>query len=421
MVPRRQVMTGAAAAGLALPFLAGGRAGATGPTGDGQPVIRTITAFAALRSADDHDTLGAVSAFLTDCKSRFEAAGARVQTLRLATQPLARFHRDWRSDRGLARLIALDREADRAGVSLALGPLLEEDSAEATLPGALAALYSETSRLNAAIPVTGPDGRLRPNATATAARTIVALSTIDPKGAGNFRFAAMARCEPGIPFFPAAWHDGTDRAFAIGFESPNLFLAHSERTEDPASMQRRTIAALTEIFAPLDALGQRIATKSDWRWLGIDSSPAPGLDASIGAVLEALSGVPFGEPGTLRACRYMTDMLKTLPVRLTGFSGLMLPTLEDPVLARRAAEGRFGLASLLLYSSVCGTGLDVAPLPGETTIETLSHIIGDVATLATKLDKPLVARLLPIPGRRAGEPVDFDHPLLTASRVMAAQ
>jgi uncharacterized protein (UPF0210 family) len=97
----------------------------------------------------------------------------------------------------------------------------------------------------------------------------------------------------------------------------------------------------------------------------------------------------------------------------------MLPVLEDPVLAKRATEGRYTVQDLLLYSSVCGTGLDVVPIPGDTPVEVVARVIGDVATLATKLQKPLSARLFPTPGKKAGEMARFDDPFLTESTVLA--
>ena len=96
----------------------------------------------------------------------------------------------------------------------------------------------------------------------------------------------------------------------------------------------------------------------------------------------------------------------------------MLPVIEDKVLARRAAEGRYGLQELLLYSSVCGTGLDVVPIPGDSSTESLEWVIGDVAALSAKYQKPLSARLFPIPGKNAGDAVSFDNPFLTDSVVM---
>jgi uncharacterized protein (UPF0210 family) len=96
----------------------------------------------------------------------------------------------------------------------------------------------------------------------------------------------------------------------------------------------------------------------------------------------------------------------------------MLPVLEDRVLARRAGERRFGVRDLLLFSSVCGTGLDVVPLPGDTSVELLAALIGDLATLATRLGKPLSARLLPVPEKKAHEIVRFENPHLTDCAVL---
>ena len=96
----------------------------------------------------------------------------------------------------------------------------------------------------------------------------------------------------------------------------------------------------------------------------------------------------------------------------------MLPVLEDPVLATRAAEGRYSVRELLLYSSVCGTGLDVVPLAGDTSAKELAALIRDVAALSTKLHKPLSARLFLIPGKKTGDRAEFSNPFLTSSVVM---
>ena len=96
----------------------------------------------------------------------------------------------------------------------------------------------------------------------------------------------------------------------------------------------------TALLAPVAALGEEIARRTGWRYLGIDVSPAPGLEASIGEAIELLTGAPFGAPSTLAACAAITEVLKGLDVRTCGYSGLMLPVLEDPVLARRASEKR---------------------------------------------------------------------------------
>jgi uncharacterized protein (UPF0210 family) len=101
-----------------------------------------------------------------------------------------------------------------------------------------------------------------------------------------------------------------------------------------------------------------------------------------------------------------------------GFNGLMLPVLEDSVLARRAAEGTFSVKDLLLYSAVCGTGLDTVPIPGDSSEDEIAAVLFDVAALSVRLGKPLTARLMPIPGKKAGDKTNFDFDFFAPSRVL---
>jgi uncharacterized protein (UPF0210 family) len=93
--------------------------------------------------------------------------------------------------------------------------------------------------------------------------------------------------------------------------------------------------------------------------------------------------------------------------------------LEDATLAARAAEGRLTVRDLLLYSAVCGTGLDTIPLPGDASVKQLTALLLDVAALSARLEKPLTARLMPVPGKAVGEPTTFDFDFFANSRVLA--
>jgi uncharacterized protein (UPF0210 family) len=99
----------------------------------------------------------------------------------------------------------------------------------------------------------------------------------------------------------------------------------------------------------------------------------------------------------------------------------MMPILEDAVLAERVAEGILTVPEALQYSAVCGTGLDTVPLPGDIGREQLEGILLDVAALAVALDKPLTARLMPVPGKRAGERTEFDFPYFANTAVMSVR
>ena len=114
----------------------------------------------------------------------------------------------------------------------------------------------------------------------------------------------------------------------------------------------------------------------------------------------------------------LTSALGGVDLPLTGFSGLFLPVLEDDRLARRAADGDLRLEDLLLACTVCGTGLDTVPLPGDATADDLLPWLLDLGALALRLDKPLTARLMPMPGLEAGDPLEFDFPFFASGAVM---
>jgi hypothetical protein len=99
----------------------------------------------------------------------------------------------------------------------------------------------------------------------------------------------------------------------------------------------------------------------------------------------------------------------------------MLPVLEDAVLAGRSKEGLLTVNDLLLWSAVCGTGLDTVPLPGDVTEDELAGILLDMAALAVRLDKPLTARLMPVPGLKAGDVTAFDFGYFANGQVLAVK
>jgi uncharacterized protein (UPF0210 family) len=170
----------------------------------------------------------------------------------------------------------------------------------------------------------------------------------------------------------------------------------------------------------LSTVARQLADTFGIPFRGIDFTPAPFPEEarSIGAAMERMGVPAVGRHGSLSAAALLVDAVEKARFRRAGFCGLMLPILEDATLARRAAEGELGLRDLLLCSTVCGTGLDTVPLPGDATTEGLAALLLDVAVLAVRLNKPLTARLMPIPGKCVGDPTGFDFPYFANSRVM---
>ena len=153
--------------------------------------------------------------------------------------------------------------------------------------------------------------------------------------------------------------------------------------------------------------------------MGLDLSPAPNGEESIAEAIESVGLGNFGEPGTLIVAAAITTALKGTGLKTCGYNGLFLPVLEDAGIAKRLASSHIGIPALLLFSSVCGAGLDTIPIPGDAPIERIAATLLDVATLATRLSKPLSARLFPIPGGKVGEMTTFHSPWLTNASIMS--
>jgi hypothetical protein len=253
----------------------------------------------------------------------------------------------------------------------------------------------------------GEDG-IHWNSVRQSAHLIKAVGERSPHGQGNSSFAAAAMIKAYVPFYPGSWHPaGGPRSFSIGLESANVVMDVFSREHDPRTAGAALTKALAVHALAVEAAAMKAAVGSGWTYAGIDPTPAPRGPVSIGAAIESFTGGPFGSPGTETASGIITRAVKAVPVKQAGYSGLMLAVLEDDTLLRRWTEGTYGIDSILAYSAVCATGVDTVPLAGDTSEDAIARIIGDVATLAFKWNKPLATRLLPAPGKKVGDMTEF--------------
>ena len=379
--------------------------------------IRTITAGVTIKNLSDTNTLKQAIVFLKKAEKEFTKYGYEVQTLRIATSNLYTYLKGSSLTDALPFLRVFDEIAVRNGVSaFSIGQVLPPDEYKTNINDWASGLVKNSKSINFSIPISSHKLGIHLNSIKAASEIIVALSK-ENNGEANFRFTASANCPAGIPFFPAAFHEGVN-SFAIGLESPNL-LTEVFKSAEHSNAKQMLKLTLEKNLKPVQKIAEQIAGISKWKYDGIDVSPAPGLDASIGLAIESYTKQPFGCPSTLGACALITDVLKSLDIKKCGYSGLMLPVVEDTVLARRAAEQRYTVQELLLYSSVSGTGLDVVPIAGDTPKKIIEGILTDVAALSLKYtSKALSVRLFPIPGKKAGEKVSFGNPYLTSTVIM---
>jgi hypothetical protein len=385
--------------------------GAQNPPQVPRPKVRTITAFINIERGRYQIQVSEAVDFLNKAKTAFEKQGYTVQTLRIVTQPFPEYTKGASRADALQFFKNLDGIAQQDHLMISIGPAYLSNGDGGAQADLLADILKTTQWLYGTVVVANSDGVNWP-AVKSAAGIIKTLADNTPHSEGNFRFAAIANVPAYSPFFPAAYHAGAGNQFAVGLESANTVAAAFQGASDFADARRRLIDLLYPQAFDVEHVSVQIGGEQGWSYLGQDLSPAPSVDASIGAAIELLSKQPFGSSGTLTAVGTITSALKEIGARRVGYSGLMLPVLEDPTLAERWNAGLFSVDALMSYSAVCGTGLDTVPLAGDTSVDTLARMIGDVATLSVKWNKPLSARLLPVAGKRAGDRTEFTDPRL---------
>ena len=347
--------------------------------------------------------------------------GYEVQTVRLATPPLDRLVGSASAAVELA--LALDGEAVACGFGYtSLGAADVFAAQGLALLEVMPEVIARTETVFCSASVADRRHGISLEGARACGELVARVAAQSADGFGNLRFAALANCPPHIPFFPAAYHDGeASLTVGLALEAADLAVGTFGGATSLGDARERLVASLTrEVERVERAAADAVRDVEGVDLTGVDLSlaPFPADDRSIAHAFERLGVPAFGAHGTLFLASFLTDCLRAVRPERVGFSGLMLPVLEDSLLARRAADGTFGLDSLLLYSAVCGLGLDTVPLPGDTPPGELAGIILDMAALAIKLDKPLTARLFPVPGKRAGDEVSWDFAFFSPSRVL---
>ena len=365
----------------------------------GKPKVRAITAFVRLDTANFQAQIAEVLIVLRKAQAEFQARGYEIESVRVTTQPLAELVSGMSETQALTFLQQLDNVSVKENFLPNVGPGMLKDSDDPAAMHLLERALSTLPNIEASA-IIADDAGIHWKTIRRTAELVKYVSEHSVNSQGNFNFTATAMLKPLAPFFPGSYHTGAGKQFAIGFESANV--VRDVFLQDKANADKATTDlanALAKHAAVANAIGDKISAETGWQYVGLDPTPAPLGDVSIGAAIEAFTGARFGSSGTLTAARVITAAVKAVPGKQVGYSGLMVPVMEDKLLAKRWAESTYNTDSLLAYSAVCGTGLDTVPLPGDVSVQQIEWILSDVATLAVKWNKPLSGRLLPVNGK----------------------
>jgi uncharacterized protein (UPF0210 family) len=383
--------------------------------------IRSVTYFDHPGNPPGDDFLSRAGNFARETRRHFEAAGLELQTVRFASPPFPTFLTSQSNDQVIEFAIDLEKALIDNGFDyISLGPALPEKPESFSV---VPELIQNTENTFCSGLMTHAEKGLSLPAVRACGEIICQLSPLDENGFKNLYFAALGNVPAGGPFFPAAYHDGSGPKFSIAVEAADQAVEAFVNSTSFTDARELLINLIEEYGNNISAVSYDLVRITRTQFSGIDYSLAPYPDNSfsIGKALEDTGVNTLGNHGSLAAAAFLADTLDQADFPRSGFSGLMLPILEDSILAKRAAGGQLDIKDMLLFSSVCGTGLDTVPLPGDATPEQISAVLFDLGALSLRLDKPLTARLMPIPGKKAGEPTSFDFPFFANSKVLDLQ
>jgi len=369
--------------------------------------------------------------FNNDLIQKLNNIGLEVQTKRLCSQPILSYDQQFYSKNlndtltrlheqlGILERILSKYEFDyfASCAVIADEQIQKYGIYEKLLLNEVANFIKRRDKFFSSVHVASKENGINLSALRSSAKIIKTLSEPDPFK--NLNFCVSTNVPPDTPFFPAAYHSSEESSFGLALEMADEVVRIFEGAKSFEEAHKRLGVRFNEIYDILVNICEEVATKNSIKFNGIDFSPAPypTTEKSIGTAFEKLNFEYFGAPGSLIGVAMIKNAIPKRK-KVIGFSGFMPSVLEDYTIANSLSENNFNLDTLLLYSTICGTGLDCVPLPGNITERELFYILLDLCTISLRLDKPLTARLIPIPDRNAGDAVNFDFEYFASSKVM---
>lgn len=386
--------------------------------------IRSITLGVDWADQSKHGLADEIERFMATAEVRFAKSERAVRTCRLTLPPLNQ-SRGFSPASTRSVLGWVSDLCERAGIRWFCVPFnyLGEEN-----PRVLSKIAAEVvARYSNAFVnlIVAKDDEISPVGITEAARFVRTVSRFSNNGFDNFRVGVSCNCAPHTPFFPFAYHQGV-HGFSVALETVDAFIDIISKHENGGVeiVRDALVGYLRENLVAINDIGMEIEIQTGVRFLGIDASlaPFPNGESSVARVVEMLSHEDFGSFGSLYFTSFLTDIIKVAihrsRCRYVGFNGVMYSLLEDDYLARRNKQKNLTLDGLILYSSVCGCGIDMVPVAGDILEEEIESLILDTAGLAITLRKPLGVRVLPINGRSPNEVTSFNYDFLVDTRIM---
>jgi hypothetical protein len=287
------------------------------------------------------------------------------------------------------------------------------------LPDAL----SQTQRVCASINVASTRAGINMDAVLRMGRRIKAAAekTADKDGLACAKLCVFANIPQDVPFMAGAYLGvgEADAVINVGVSGPgvvNKAIVRALETQPDmdlgqlAGLIKRTAYKVTRVG---ELIGREVADGLGIRFGVVDLSlaPTPNVGDSVGEIFQSLGLLDIGVPGTTAALAMLNDAVKKggafASTNVGGLSGAFIPVSEDLNISRSAEAGHLTIEKLEAMTSVCSVGLDMVAIPGDTSAETLAAIIADEMAIGVINKKTTATRLIPVPGKKAGDRACF--------------
>ncbi|MDR2027954.1 MAG: PFL family protein [Treponema sp.] len=247
-------------------------------------------------------------------------------------------------------------------------------------------------------------------------------------GIGCAKLVVFCNAPEDNPFMAGAFHGPGEgeSCLNVGVSGPGVVKAALESHRDASFDELADIIKKTAF--KITRMGQLVGMEAAGRLgvpfgiLDLSLAPTPAVGDSVARILEEMGLESAGTHGTTAALAMLTDMVKKGGVMASthvgGFSGAFIPVSEDEGMAAAVRSGAIGLDKLEAMTSVCSVGLDMIALPGDTSAATIAAIIADEMAIGMVNNKTTAVRVIPVPGKKAGDWAEFGG-LLGGAPIMA--
>ncbi|CAG0962667.1 hypothetical protein METP3_00941 [Methanosarcinales archaeon] len=289
--------------------------------------------------------------------------------------------------------------------------------ADERLINSLPEVLSSTERVCAFLNVASTVSGMNMDAVIRLGKILKEIANRTENGIGCAKFVVFANAPEDNPFMAGAFHGVGEPDFSlnIGISGPGVVRSVVEKNRDCDLTELSEVIKRTtfKITRAGELIGRELAQNLSVPFGIVDISLASTTKVgdSVAGIIEMMGVEKMGAPGSTAALALLIDAVKKggamASGNVGGLSGTFIPVSEDSCMNEAVKVGALSIEKLEALTAVCSVGLDMIAIPGDTKTETISAIIADELAIGVVNNKTTGVRLIPVPGKKAGDYVNF--------------